>query len=162
MGSTNPQPGGAGQARQATRPGVIIAALTAPLLAAFVGGFLVFALAAVFIPDPMVSADEIAGVLAGSLIVALAGLIISAPLTYLLGGPVMAIAWYLSHRQGWRGPGAMALVMAVAGCLFATVVVGLIWSEPAMTLAGAAAGFLTGLPCGALISVIAYRRASDA
>ncbi|MCC5995188.1 MAG: hypothetical protein JJU18_02305 [Oceanicaulis sp.] len=161
MGKTNPQPGGAGQARQATRPGVIIAALAAPLLAALVGGFLVFAIAAVFVPDATASADEIPSMLAGSLIVALAGLILSAPLTYVLGGPVMAIAWYLAHRQGWRSPGAMALVMAAAGCMFGAAVIGLIWNEPAMTLAGAAAGFLTGLPCGALISVIAYRQAVD-
>lgn len=155
------QPPKSGPARQPRQSGVVIAALTAPLLAAFLGTFLVFALISVLMADPAPSLSEIGGLVLGSLIVALAGLVIAAPLTYLLGGPVMALAWWLAHRQGWRGPGAMALVMACAGALFGVIVYGLIWREPHMVLAGAAGGFLTGLPCGAYISAIAYRKSAD-
>jgi hypothetical protein len=158
MGKTNPQPGGAGQARQAWPPGVVIAALTAPLLAAFLGTAFVFGLAAILGSDPAYDGSEVMGVLPGVLLFSLISLIFAIPITYLAAGPLMAAGWYLAHRRGWRGPGAMGLLIAVTGLIFGAGFFGLIWGKSLMLLAGAAGGFLAGLPTGALISVIAYRR----
>ena len=105
MGKTNPQPGGAGQARQAWPPGVVIAAFTAPLLAAFLGTVFVFGLAAILGSDPAYDSSEVMGVLPGVLIFSLISLIFAIPITYLAAGPLMAAGWYLAHRAGWRGPG---------------------------------------------------------
>jgi len=160
MGKTNPQPGGAGQARQAWPPGVVIAAFTAPLLAAFLGPVFVFGLAAILGSDPAYDSSEVMGVLPGVLIFSLISLIFAIPITYLAAGPLMAAGWYLAHRAGWRGPGAMALVIAVTGLIFGAGFFGLIWGKGFMLLAGAAGGFLAGLPSGVLISVLAYRRAA--
>lgn len=146
--------------RHASRPGVIIAAFTAPLLAALLGAVFVFGLAAILGADAAYDWSEVTGVLPGVLIFSLVSLIFAIPITYLAAGPLMAAGWYLAHRAGWRGPGAMALVIAVTGLIFGAGFFGLIWGKGFMLLAGAAGGFLAGLPSGVLISVLAYRRAA--
>jgi hypothetical protein len=165
MDDANPQGApllpGASPIRHAWRPGVFIAALTAPLLAAFLGAVFVFALAVMLGADPAYGWADITGALPGVLIFSLISLIFAVPITWLTAGPLMAAGWYLAHRRGWRGPGAMALVMACTGLIYGAGFFGLIWGKDFMLLAGAAGGFLAGLPTGALISVIAYRKSGD-
>lgn len=146
---------------QAWRPGVFIAALTAPLLAAFLGAVFVFALAVMLGADPANGWADVMGALPGVLLFSLISLIFAVPITWLTAGPLMAAGWYLAHRRGWRGPGAMGLVMAGTGLIYGASFFGLIWGKDFMLLAGAAGGFLAGLPTGALISWLAYPQATD-
>jgi hypothetical protein len=93
-----------------------------------------------------------------TVVLSLAALAVTGPITYLTGGPLMAAGWALAHWLGWRGPRAMALVMAGIGAPFGAFIGAAVSPDIRFMMIGAASGLIAGATAGAFISLKAYER----
>lgn len=85
--------------------------------------------------------------------------------SYLVGGPVMAALWFVSHRLGLRGPVAMGAIMGLAGMVVGYFGIHLLFvsssSDDLFQLAMGGAGLIAGAVAGVFISARGYQRVSS-
>ena len=144
--------------------GIKLAAILAPLIAALI---MTAVLWLMFTPRLLVSLSpqsvwEMAGLLFLAVLGTLYSLSLAVVYSYLVGGPVMAALWFVSHRLGLRGPFAMGAIMGLAGMVVGYLILNLLpvssSSDDQFSLAMAGAGLIAGAAAGVFISARAYER----
>lgn len=145
---------------RATPEGVKYAAILSPLVASAAANVVLgLAISTAFlVAGQQITVGLVVLLAFMTVVLSLAALAVTGPITYLTGGPLMAAGWALGHWLGWRGAFALAAVMSVIGVIYATVLFWVITREVWWLAAGAGAGLIAGAAAGVFISLKAYER----